>query len=89
MTLTGWQVWWSRVRRWGGRWCRLGGRDPRPTGPEGIATLGHRDYVGGRWEELGRLQFDFLCDHGLRPEHVLLDVACGEWLFELEAPPRG
>ena len=29
------------------------------------------------WEVLGRLQFDFLVSHGLRPEHYLLDVGCG------------
>lgn len=48
-----------------------------PTGPAGVSALGHRDYVGGMWEEIGRLQFDFLVAQGLRPEHVLLDVACG------------
>lgn len=37
----------------------------------------HRRYVGGLWERLGRLQFEFLVGRGLRPEHVLLDVACG------------
>jgi SAM-dependent methyltransferase len=33
--------------------------------------------VGGRWDEIGRLQFDFLVAEGLRPEHTLLDVGCG------------
>lgn len=42
-----------------------------------IDELGHRDFVGGLWEEIGRLQFDFLVDQGLRPEHVLVDIACG------------
>jgi SAM-dependent methyltransferase len=37
----------------------------------------HRDVVGGRWEEVGALQTDFLVEHGLRPEHRLLDVGCG------------
>jgi hypothetical protein len=63
----------SRVRR---------GRRPagEPWLPEGTATVlavGHRDYVGGMWEEIGRAQFDFLVGRGLRPEHVLLDIACG------------
>lgn len=49
----------------------------KPEGEAGIRTLGHRRYVGGRWEELGRLQFDFLRARGLRPEHLFLDVACG------------
>jgi hypothetical protein len=40
-------------------------------------VIGHRDYVGGMWEEMGRLQFDFLISRGLRPEHVFLDIACG------------
>jgi hypothetical protein len=48
-----------------------------PEGPEGVAALGHREYVGGMWEEIGQLQFDFLRAQGLRPENVLLDIACG------------
>lgn len=33
--------------------------------------------VGGMWEQMGALQFDFLVQQGLRPEHSLLDVGCG------------
>lgn len=33
--------------------------------------------VGGRWEEIGRLQFDFLLASGLKPHHRLLDFGCG------------
>ena len=43
--------------------------------PEG--TDWHRAGVGGRWEELGALQFGFLRDQGLKPHHHLLDVGCG------------
>jgi SAM-dependent methyltransferase len=46
-------------------------------GPEGIKIAGHRRYVGGMWEEIGQLQFDYLVSQGLRPEHVFCDVACG------------
>lgn len=61
------------LRRWfGPRTSRR-----KPEGEAGIRILGHRRYVGGRWEEIGRLQFDFLRGRGLRPEHHLLDVACG------------
>jgi hypothetical protein len=42
-----------------------------------LGSLGHRGYVGGNWDKLGRLQFEFLVARGLRPEHVLLDIACG------------
>lgn len=38
---------------------------------------GPRGYVGGLWHEMGELQFKFLVSHGLRPEHVCLDIACG------------
>lgn len=48
-----------------------------PEGAAGIAALGHRGYVGGLWEEIGRLQFDFLRARGLTPETTLLDIACG------------
>lgn len=37
----------------------------------------HRDFVGGLWEEIGRLQFEFMCSQGLRPEHRFIDVGCG------------
>jgi SAM-dependent methyltransferase len=37
----------------------------------------YKSAVGGWWEEAGKLQFDFLVEQGLRPEHHLLDVGCG------------
>jgi cyclopropane fatty-acyl-phospholipid synthase-like methyltransferase len=37
----------------------------------------HREVIGGLWDELGKLQLDFLRDHGLRPTHKLLDLGCG------------
>jgi cyclopropane fatty-acyl-phospholipid synthase-like methyltransferase len=42
-----------------------------------IAAGKHRDFVGGMWDEIGRLQFDFLQAAGLQPGHRLLDVGCG------------
>lgn len=48
-----------------------------PEGDTGISKLGHRDYVGGMWEEIGQLQFDFLLSKGLKPYSYLLDIACG------------
>jgi len=53
-------------------------------GPEGIKAAGHRRYVGGMWEEIGQLQFDYLVSQGLRPEHVFCDVACGSLRGEAE-----
>ncbi len=49
----------------------------RPEGSFGVAVLGQRNYVGGLWDELGKLQFEFMVAQGLRPHHVFLDVACG------------
>lgn len=46
-------------------------------GPVGIQQVGHRQYVGGLWEEIGRLQFDLLLREGLLPHHYYLDIACG------------
>jgi SAM-dependent methyltransferase len=37
----------------------------------------HRKAVGGLWDEIGRLQFEFLLSHGLRPDDTLLDIGCG------------
>ena len=37
----------------------------------------HREIIGGLWDEMGRLQFDFMRTQGLRPEHRFLDLGCG------------
>ena len=37
----------------------------------------HRRLVGGMWDEIGRLQIDFLKSQGMLPHHRLLDVGCG------------
>jgi SAM-dependent methyltransferase len=37
----------------------------------------HRRYVGGLWDEIGQLQFDFMTSRGLMPGSKLLDVGCG------------
>jgi SAM-dependent methyltransferase len=42
-----------------------------------IAAGHHRHAVGGMWDEIGRLQRDFLVARGLRPEHRFVDVGCG------------
>lgn len=51
-------------------------RDPK-------AAVGSRSHE--RWLALGRLQFDYLKGHGLRPDHRLLDIGCGNlragWRF--------
>jgi ubiquinone/menaquinone biosynthesis C-methylase UbiE len=46
-------------------------------GSEIVDGDGHRAYVGGLWEAVGTLQFRFMVNQGLEPQHVLLDVACG------------
>jgi SAM-dependent methyltransferase len=33
--------------------------------------------IGGLWEELGQLQFDFLVGMGLQPRSKMLDIGCG------------
>jgi SAM-dependent methyltransferase len=71
----------ARLLRWITR--LKGGHDPRLSpsllqhGAGGVVQAGHRQYVGGMWDEMGRLQFEFLRSEGLRPEHVVLDIACG------------
>ena len=37
----------------------------------------HKAYVGGMWEEIGRVQFNFMVRQGLEPKDILVDVACG------------
>lgn len=80
------------VRRW---LLGLGGallgpaveRELAPQGAAGVELLGHRTYVGGLWDEIGQLQFDFLCSRGLSPEQVLLDIACGSLRLGVKAIP--
>ena len=33
--------------------------------------------MGGHWDEIGKLQFDFLVSRGMRRDSYLLDIACG------------
>ena len=42
-----------------------------------VAAGGHRDMIGGLWEELGALQTDFLKAQGLAPRHRFIDIGCG------------
>ena len=37
----------------------------------------HRGYVGSMWEEIGKVQIDFMVSQGLKPDDVFVDVACG------------
>lgn len=50
---------------------------PKSLTEQQIADGRHRHLVGAQWEKMGRKQLDFLIEQGLRPEHRLLDVACG------------
>lgn len=58
-----------------------------PEGDEGIAKRGHREYIGGHWEEIGKLQFDFLLANGLKPDSYLLDIACGSLRLGVKVIP--
>lgn len=42
-----------------------------------INRKAHRGKVGGFWEKIGQLQFDFMVEQGLMPESNLLDIGCG------------
>jgi cyclopropane fatty-acyl-phospholipid synthase-like methyltransferase len=37
----------------------------------------HREFVGGMWNEIGQLSFDFMLKNGLEPSMKLLDIGCG------------
>jgi len=37
----------------------------------------HRKAIGGRWDEIGSLQFEFMVKRGLKPDSVFLDLGCG------------
>ncbi|WP_279477948.1 class I SAM-dependent methyltransferase [Aureimonas sp. SK2] len=38
---------------------------------------GHRDIIGGLWDEMGVLQRDYLLAHGMRGSDFILDIGCG------------
>jgi cyclopropane fatty-acyl-phospholipid synthase-like methyltransferase len=42
-----------------------------------VAAGLHRELIGGLWDAVGQLQFDFLVAEGLKPAHHLLDIGCG------------
>ncbi len=68
---------------------------PRPLSPyhapgfydAALARGRHRDIVGGRWEETGRLQMAILRREGLLPRHRLLDIGCGSLRLGCKAVP--
>jgi methyltransferase family protein len=37
----------------------------------------HREVIGGLWDEIGRLQFEYMVKHGLERRSRLIDVGCG------------
>ncbi|GAA3441826.1 class I SAM-dependent methyltransferase [Planomonospora venezuelensis] len=39
------------------------------------AAVGSKSHA--RWLALGQMQFDYLVGHGLRPEHRMLEIGCG------------
>jgi ABC-type polysaccharide/polyol phosphate transport system ATPase subunit/SAM-dependent methyltransferase len=56
------------------------GHNQSPAAMEGDVSLDdspHRRASGGHWQASGEWQFDLLRRHGLKPEHYVLDVACG------------
>lgn len=42
-----------------------------------VEAGGHRAVIGGMWDEIGRLQMDFLKASGLQRQSTLLDIGCG------------
>lgn len=54
---------------------------------DALARGRHRDIVGGRWEETGRIQMQLLLDAGLQPHHQLLDIGAGSLRLGCKAVP--
>lgn len=54
---------------------------------DALARGRHRDIVGGRWDETGRLQMQILREAGLLPHHRLLDIGCGSLRLGCKAVP--
>lgn len=54
---------------------------------EAIARGRHRDIVGGRWDETGRVQMAALTAAGMTAEDHLLDIGCGALRLGHQAVP--
>mgnify|MGYP001326778306 CR=1 FL=1 len=54
---------------------------------DALAKGRHRDIVGGRWDETGRIQMQLLLDEGLLPHHRLLDIGSGSLRLGCRAVP--
>lgn len=52
-----------------------------------LAQGRHREIVGGRWDETGRVQMRALVEAGLRPQDRLLDIGCGSLRLGVKAVP--
>jgi SAM-dependent methyltransferase len=70
----------ARPRTWRWLWRRL--RTPTflefyAAYVDAHAAVDPVEAVGGRWDEIGALQCEFLLREGLRPDHAMLDVGCG------------
>ncbi|MCU0899882.1 MAG: class I SAM-dependent methyltransferase [Cypionkella sp.] len=52
-----------------------------------LANGRHRDIVGGRWDETGRIQMQILRDAGMLPHHRLLDIGAGSLRLGCKAVP--
>jgi hypothetical protein len=52
-----------------------------------LAEGRHRDIVGGRWDEIGRLQLALLRAQGLEPRHTLIDIGAGSLRLGCKAVP--
>ena len=52
-----------------------------------LARGRHRDIVGGRWEETGRVQMQILLDAGMARHHHLVDIGAGSLRLGCKAVP--
>jgi hypothetical protein len=52
-----------------------------------LAAGRHRDIVGGRWDETGRVQMAALIAQGMAPQHRLLDIGAGAMRLGCKAVP--
>jgi len=55
--------------------------------PRFIKGKSHRHYIGGLWEQIGQLQFQFLLNRGLKASDYLLDIGCGSLRLGVKAIP--
>ena len=66
-----------KMRRHSRRFGQLDYLEAYATRTDLIVSIDPELAIGGLWDEMGHRQFKFLKEHGMEPQHKMLDIGCG------------